>query len=104
MKDVTPQTSTTLAFEIELLPQSWFRDELLQAVVKGSYHEIHSCRNNPRLDLVKRLSGLGYRDLAKRVHEGEFSEGPCAIGTCLRCDELRRDFDKRYDAQTSKKS
>ena len=100
MKDVTPHATPTLAHAIEEKPQSWFRDELLQAVVKGSYHEIHSCRDNPRLDLVKRLAGLGYRDIAKEVHEGKFADDPCKRGTCAKCDEIYL----AYDAQATKNS
>ncbi len=94
MKDVTPhKIQGSLAYEIEQYPQTWYRDELIQAVIRGSYHEIHSCRTNPRSDLVKRLCGLSYMELAKRVHAGEFAETPCRRSTCEKCDEIYAGFD-----------
>ena len=67
-------TMVELVEELERLPRCVVRDAILARAREGAYHDFKSELPAPKVQCVEDLRRGGYKELAKRVIDGEFDE------------------------------
>lgn len=66
-----------LVEELKKLPQSKAIDEMIAEAKAGEYHDYKNKKYDcGKMESYKKLTKLGYKDLASRIADGEFDEKP----------------------------
>lgn len=84
------QATQRLIDDLERKPASFFRDELLRAARRLRFHDYESTFAAPKIELIRRLSGARFDDLANKARNGDYDQDEQAAEEWARSPAGRR--------------
>ena len=89
---MSKSTMIELVEELEKLPKSKDIDFMIEEAKTGEYHDYKNKKYLcGKLESSQRLRRLGYRDLARRIEQGEFDEQADDFDKQMMRNELNND-------------